>query len=206
MSKKKLQIAKPKTIEDLLDEFQIKPCRVILERATFLRISLGCSAKSSGGFIHSTTVNQKDDEKMLNLKRKSRDSTEAEDDTHYPRKKPKIEIKNKTAKSKALVRTTSKPMPCKSVDIGEVILCKMRGFPEWPAFVTGFDRNLACIQFFGDQTTHKAAPKNFYKFRDSFQLMALHLHTKKNPLYIKAVREAETVLGVPSHASVLNNI
>lgn len=177
MSAKPLKIAKIRTEADILAEFGIKPCLVMLERATKI-------SQSSGGYI----------------------------DGKQPFKKPEIEIKSKVGrnqkqKSKALMRTNkSKPIPCKSVDIGEVIVCKMRGFVEWPAFVTGFEKNLVCIQFFGDNTTHKAAVKNFYKFNDSIEILLSHLRTKKHPLLLKAVKEVEVVLALPSNESIVRKI
>lgn len=99
-----------------------------------------------------------------------------------------------------------KATPAKSVQLGEVVLCKMRGFCEWPARVTGFENGLILVEFFGDHTTHKAAIHNFYKFEDSSDAIRDNLRGRKNPLYSKSIREAECVLGIPLIDSVTNRI
>lgn len=203
-----MQLAKTKTKtdEDILKDFDIKPCKVILERAIFSKIGISCSAHSSDGSILKCTLMQQDVNTIsLTVKRKNHESSN--DDTLHPSKRLKT---NKAAKSKpksnALVRRISKPQPCKRVEIGEVVLCKMRGFKEWPSYVTGFEKKLVCIQFFGDQTTHKAAVKNFYKFTDSYELLISLLRTNKDPLFSKAVQEAECVLGVVPKKSIFKRI
>lgn len=118
-------------------------------------------------------------------------------------KQPKIK-----EKSTAVVkyRPISKPKPCDSVQMGEVVLCKMRGFAEWPAVVTGIENNLIHIEFFGDHTKHKATIKSFFKFRDSHDLILANLKSKKTPLYAKSIKEAEMVLGVPPECSIFTKM
>lgn len=97
-------------------------------------------------------------------------------------------------------------VPCDRVDIGQIVLCKMRGFCEWPAIVTGFQKNLIVIKFFGDGTSHKAALRNFYKFEESHEAIIANLKAKKTPLYKKAILEAEYVLGIPEANSIITQI
>lgn len=200
-----MPIAEKKSEKDILDEFGIKPCRVILERATHLQISSSSSAKSSRGQIGSYSFKRTANANTRNGKRKN--SSRIDDNIH-PCKKHKTgtDIKSQKGKTEALVRSTLKPIQCESVEMGEVIVCKMRGYPEWPAIVTGFDKNLAHIQFFGDRTTHKAAVKNFYRFRDSGDMMVSYMRKTKNPLYVKAVEEAEVCLGIPPYASIVRKV
>lgn len=116
----------------------------------------------------------------------------------------KIKEQKPKKKSQALVKsTTLKPKPADSASIGEVMLCKMKGYCEWPCFVTHIEHGLISVEFFGDHTTHRAAIHNFYKFADCFDIILNNLKGRKNPLYRKSVREAEIVLGIPPHLSIV---
>lgn len=101
---------------------------------------------------------------------------------------------------------TNKPKlkPVENVQLGEVVLCKMRGFSEWPARVTGCGGTLIDVQFFGDNTTHKAAIHNFYKFEESADIIIANLQRLKSPLYRKSIREAEMALGILLPHSITN--
>lgn len=115
--------------------------------------------------------------------------------------------KNKN-KNKAIVKPRSilKPKPLERVEMGQVLLCKMRGYCMWPGFVTGFDKNLVIIEFFGDNTTYRAAINNFFSFEDSHDIIINNLRTKKTQIYAKAITEAEYVLGIPAEKSIFNQI
>lgn len=104
------------------------------------------------------------------------------------------------------VRPAFKLKPCESVENGAVILCKLRGYCEWPAFVTKIDGNMIAVEFFGDHTTHKTTSKNIFNFGDGHDLMVSQLRARKSPLYKRVVEEAEGVLGVPQEFSILNRI
>lgn len=95
---------------------------------------------------------------------------------------------------------------CDSIEIGKVVLCKMRGYSAWPAVVTGIDGNLIKVEFFGDHTTYTSAKSNFFKFECSHDLILSNLRALKSPLYRKAVCEAESLLGIPPDQSILNRI
>lgn len=90
--------------------------------------------------------------------------------------------------------------------IGQVLLCKMRGFPAWPGYATKIERNIVTVTFFGDETTRKTAINNCFDFFDSAELMLTVLRGRKNPLYAKSVKEAESVLGISIKNSILNRI
>lgn len=96
--------------------------------------------------------------------------------------------------------------PCDRVMLGQVVLCKMKGHPLWPAKVIGFENNLISIKFYGDHTTYKAALRNFFKFEESTEVMIANLKSKKRPLYKKAVHEAEVELKIPAEISILTRI
>lgn len=95
---------------------------------------------------------------------------------------------------------------CEHVEIGEILLCKLRGYPEWPAFVTGKEGNMIAVEFFGDHTTYKTNIANCYKFSESSEKIVEILRTRKNPLYGKSVKEAEAVLGIPFEQSIVNRV
>lgn len=96
------------------------------------------------------------------------------------KKKPSTEL--------VAFKSTPKAVRCTDVEIGSVVLCKMRGFAEWPALVTGFTKNLIEIIFFGDQTTHIAAISNIFSFEESHELL-IHNLKKKNGIG-KVVRKS----------------
>lgn len=123
------------------------------------------------------------------------------------KKSQTITAKNQKPKKKgrALVKMhKSKFKSVENVQLGEIVLCKMRGFCEWPARVTGFENTQIAVQFFGDNTTHRAAIHNFYKFEESSDIILANLQGRKNPLYWKSIREAELALGIPSSHSITN--
>lgn len=97
-------------------------------------------------------------------------------------------------------------MPVKSVQLGEVVLCKMRGFCEWPCIVKGFEKGMVSVEFFGDYSVHKAALSNFYNFSESCDVILANLRGRKTPLYMKSIKEAEAVLGIPLSNSITNEI
>lgn len=78
----------------------------------------------------------------------------------------------------------------------------MRGFAEWPAVVTEIERNLIAVRFFGDYTTHRTTLSYLYSFKDSHKLILTTLKRLKNPSFVKAVKEAETVLQIPAEKSI----
>lgn len=114
--------------------------------------------------------------------------------------------KNKKNRAVVKSRPIFKPKPCEHVEVGQIVLCKMRGFAEWPGTITDIQNNLISIKFFGDNTTHKAAKNNFFTFEDCTDIILNHLRTKKNTLYAKSVKEAEYVLGIPHEKSIFNQV
>lgn len=96
--------------------------------------------------------------------------------------------------------------PLNEVELGEIILVKMRGFPEWPARIIEINENLIRVQFFGDQTTWTTTLKNTYSFQKSANIIINNLRGRKNMLYSKAVKESEVALGIPDQKSILNMI
>lgn len=110
-------------------------------------------------------------------------------------------------RSKAVVKPKKlTPKSVTSVQIGEVVLCKMRGFCSWPAMVTDLKGKLVAVKFFGDNTTHKSALKHIFKFAESSEIILENLKGRKNPMYEKSIREAEAVLGITSENSIINQV
>lgn len=94
--------------------------------------------------------------------------------------------------------------PIQNLELGQVVLCKMRGYSHWPCIVTRMIGNMIKIRFFGDNTTHNTNMKNCLDFSESSEIMKSNLRRLKNTLYKKAVQEAEAVLGISHEHSVLN--
>lgn len=110
---------------------------------------------------------------------------------------------NDQKKNKAIARRRPCPTPIVDrMEIGQIVLCRFSGWKEWPAVVIGFEKNLIKVKFFGDNTTFKAAPKNFFSFEESHETIIENLKFYKKPLYRKAVMEAESVLNVPPELSI----
>lgn len=88
----------------------------------------------------------------------------------------KKQKKTKKAKqSRALVRTKEKLRPAQHVDINEIIVCKMKGYPPWTAKVIQIENCLILVEFFGDRTTYKTSIKNIFKFVDCSALLLANL-------------------------------
>lgn len=119
-----------------------------------------------------------------------------------------VDTQNKRANSRevAVRSTVPKPKRCDKVNIGEIVMCKMRGFNEWPAIVTGFENNLIVVEFFGDHKTHKSSIKNVFKFKDCSEIILSNLKTKKSPLFAKSVQETEVWLGISDEHSIFKRI
>lgn len=78
----------------------------------------------------------------------------------------------------------------------------MRGFAPWPALITQLDGNSVSVEFFGDHTTHKSTLANIYDFKGCRQSISANLSRLKNPLFAKAVHEAEIALGIPEYLKI----
>lgn len=111
--------------------------------------------------------------------------------------------KKKTTKAVVRRGQKSSAEPCDRVVVGQVVLCKMKGFCECTAIVTGLEGNQIAIRFFGDNTTHKAALCNFYSFEKSHRTIIENIRPKKTGLYERAVLEAEYALGIPREMSII---
>lgn len=75
--------------------------------------------------------------------------------------KQQNETGGRRTKNTAIVSLAKKAKQCESVQMGDVILCKIRGYAEWPCFVTGLDGNSVDVKFFGDNTTFS---KKLFRF------------------------------------------
>lgn len=123
------------------------------------------------------------------------------------------EIKSKTRKmaDNPLTVVAQKPkcmpLPCKSVELNEILLFKLSGFCEWPCYATRIDNGMIHIEFFGDHTIQKSKiGTKFFKFQESHELILFNLRKRKTKLYEKSVREAEIALGIDEHMSILNRV
>lgn len=116
-------------------------------------------------------------------------------------------VKGKKKSNKLVKRQPiSKPQLCDSIEMGQVVLCKMRGHSAWPAKVIGFVNDRVTVEFYGDHTYIDSSRANIYSFEGSSDLLLANLRTKKTELYRKSVREAEIALSVPLEYSIVNQI
>lgn len=119
----------------------------------------------------------------------------------------KVQAQKKNTKALKRYRPTkgTSPSPATNVTIGKIVLCKMRGYPEWPATIKTINNKKVHVQFFGDNTTTFVHLNNIFSFENSIQTMVHYLNVQVRPLYRKAVVEAEIAAGIPSHMSIVNN-
>lgn len=108
--------------------------------------------------------------------------------------------------SRAIVLRKPGPKSLEFVEVNQVLLCKMRGYPEWPCMVTDIENKFIHITFFGDKTTHKTTIGHLFDFKLNHLTVRKHLRRLTTPLYRKSVLEAELSLGVPKEHSILNEI
>lgn len=93
-----------------------------------------------------------------------------------------------------------------SVRVLQVILCKMRGWTEWPAKVINVNGNEIEVRFCGDGKTLKTNIGHLFGFQENHLKIISDLQRLKDPLYKKAVQEAELELNIPTELSILNQI
>lgn len=128
---------------------------------------------------------------------------------------PKTGVEEKAKNRKetmALVKRIPKPkpVPCgrDGVELGQIVLCKIRGATEWPAIVSDIDKSSITVEFFGDQTKYTTSIKNFFSFELSTEYILQNLKRSNlhNGLYKKAVQEAELLLGISDEMSLLRKL
>lgn len=183
------------------NEGQIVPSSIMQTDINSFSISIKCDqAKNSEDFnlcppprteanlTTNSTTRAELNQYSLRNKRKRDEST-----SHLPSSKKTKTLVRREPKSKL------KPIPCEQVGIGEIVLCKMKNWCEWPAVVTRIDGNLISIRFFGDGSTQKMSIIHFFKFVESNEVIKQNLLNRKTPLYAKAIKEAERALKVPDH-------
>lgn len=92
----------------------------------------------------------------------------------------------------------------KSLQIGDAILGRMRGYPPWPARICSFtkDKRSASCYFFG---AHNNGPINVNKivpFDEAYEV--IRFIAIRNPKeFKKGIRELEIEYGIPDHLSCL---
>lgn len=74
------------------------------------------------------------------------------------------------------------------------------------ARVLEINGNAIHVKFFGDSTTYTTALKNTFSFSEHHDVVLINLRGRKNPLYTKAIKEAETLLGIPDGQSIFKKL
>lgn len=194
----------------------MKPCRVNLTRLPNIKIScsanaaeknveLSCKLQQTSSYDFTIKISRKRSNEEMNsssissrLKRFKLDTAKTNDII-----KPMAGRKKSSKKpSNQLVLNKFKTSHAKTAVVGDVVLCKIRGFPDWPAIVIevvmpdkkGLPR--ITVRFFGDKTTHTTTITNIFPFIACRDLMIAKLCGRKHPLYGKSIAEAQGVLQV----------
>lgn len=124
--------------------------------------------------------------------------------TEEPSKPPPF--KRRATKKTVALRNNPAATPCKTIYVGDVVLCKIRGWCNWPAYITEIDKNVVSVEFFGDHTTHKTTIQHLFSFLDSSIDILANLTRLKDPLFSKSVKEAEGSLKIPSNQSIFHQL
>lgn len=94
--------------------------------------------------------------------------------------------------SKVKVRECKpKPKSCHNITENKIVLCKVRGFCEWPARVVGITNNVISVEFFGDHSTRKTSVKNIFAYEESIEFIMWKLKNKKDSAFHNAILEVE---------------
>lgn len=85
-----------------------------------------------------------------------------------------------------------KPNSCHNISVNKIVLCKVRGFCEWPARVVGIKNNEISVEFFGDHSTKTTSAKNIFAYEESIDFIMWNLKNKKDRgSFYNAILEVE---------------
>lgn len=125
-------------------------------------------------------------------------STGSHPNKRYKSNRMKI-IKSKSA--------CAEPEHLNEVQLEEIILVKMRGYPPWPSRVIEIiNENSIRVESYGDYKTWTTTLKHTYSFKKNINIVIQNVLGRKHPLYSKAVKECERILKVSDCLSVFNKI
>lgn len=95
----------------------------------------------------------------------------------------------------------------KQLEIGDLILARMKGFSPWPGRCTGFTNKNKMIKcyFFGTHNIGLVGAKNAIPFMNSFEIVRL-ISLTKPCMFAKGVREIEIECKIPEQYSCLKEL
>lgn len=198
-------------LDKLFERFQIKDCRVLLNRVISRHIyikvkqntlsfngnSIKPSEKKSNGIVYNLTLNVKLNE-LVNHQCNVIESSS----------KP-FGPKTLAAESDGAWRAAKKTQGNNNgnLSIGQTVIAKMKSYAPWPAQIKGFSKNLkrAEVFFFGTSNSGMVGIDEIVDIMHARDVMRLLL-LRKIPSYAKAVGEMERVCGIPHKYSLLREI
>lgn len=134
--------------------------------------------------------------------------------SHLPNSRPKREISNKiqnTAVEQVKVsKSLSKSYPrkpakkCDEIGIGKIVLAKQKYSVPWPSRIVSIHKSYANVYFLGDGRIGSVKLTDIYEFRDSADEIKRCISSQGSS-YGKGIREAEIIIGIPEHLSVVKN-
>lgn len=99
----------------------------------------------------------------------------------------------------------NRPKKCKKCQIGKIVLSKQKYSIPWPSKILNIHKNFVEVHFFGDGRTGRVNINDVYEFENSIdeikRCLGIPLYRK---CYMKGVREAEYLLGIPESISITN--
>lgn len=99
-----------------------------------------------------------------------------------------------------------------TIRLKDIVIAKLKGHAPWPAVVNEFvNKSRVLVEFFGADKSQKfglVGVDEITPFMHSSNVIRVILLTLKRDIlmFTKDIREAELICGVPSHASITNDM
>lgn len=129
--------------------------------------------------------------------------------------RPKREIPNKiqstTVEQVKVSKSLSKSYPrkpakkCDEIGIGKIVLGKQKYSVPWPSKIVSIHKSYANVYFFGDGRIGPVKLNDIYEFKDSIDEIKRCIISQGSS-YGKGIREAEIIIGIPEHLSIMKNL
>lgn len=108
--------------------------------------------------------------------------------------------------SKSIIKSCPKKpaKKCDEIRIGKIVLGKQRYSVPWPSRIVSIHKSHVNVFFFGDGRIGPVKLNDIYEFSDSIDEIKRCLKSQGYN-YGKGIREAEMIIGIPEHLSLVKN-
>lgn len=121
--------------------------------------------------------------------------------------KPNVLIEVPHGMKKSIVKSSTCTVHVKSKNftVNSIVLAKQKYSIPWPARVLKINSDSVYVYFFGDTREGFVDPSEIYDFANSTDSIRSVIRSNRKPrYYIDGILEAEQLLGIPKHISILN--